>query len=78
MRGMNAPLRKLSSVHRTHRDQVLSAIGDKHHKLNARIDHSRGSAMKFRDSLHTFTASMPEDVGSRLDWMQKQLNAKNI
>jgi hypothetical protein len=75
---MDSSLRKLSSVHRTHRDQVLSAIGDKHHKLNARIDRSRALAINFRDSLRDFSENMPPDVGSRLDWMQKQLNAKGI
>jgi hypothetical protein len=75
---MNVPLRKLSSVHWTHRDQVLSSIGDKHHKLNARIDRSRAMAVNFRDGLRDFAADMPQDAGSRLDWMQRQLNAKGI
>ncbi len=75
---MNAPSRKLGNVHLTHRAQVLKAISDKHYDLNSRIDHSKALARRFRDTLNEYAAHMPEDTGSRLDWLQQQLNAKSI
>lgn len=69
---------KLSHTRLTHREQVLQAISDKHYSLNSRIDHSKATALRFRDSLQRFVENMPEDTESRLDWMQKQLNGKSI
>ena len=75
---MNAPVRKLQNVNLTHREQVLKAISDKHYALNSKIDHSKALAMRFRDDLNAFEQNMPEDTGSRLHWIQQQLNQKGV
>ncbi len=71
---MSIPSRQITSPIQTHRSATLSSIAAKHQALNSRIQHSGALAASFRKSLQDLEKDMPDDLGSRLDWLQKQLN----
>ncbi len=65
--------RQLSSVPKTHRQQTLTAIAANLHALNQRIVLSRHGVDRF----HRLMEDAPLD-GSRLAWIQSQLNQTGV
>lgn len=63
-------VRKVSSIHITHRQDTLEAISKKAHSINARVEFLHHEA----ERLNSLLQNVPEDVGSRLDWLNRQLS----
>ncbi|MDQ7815309.1 MAG: hypothetical protein RDU25_05930 [Patescibacteria group bacterium] len=66
----NLQVRKLTHTHLTHRAQTLQAISQKAHAIDSRIEYLKVQGEKARKLLD----DMPDDVSSRLAWLNSQLN----
>ncbi len=66
--------RQLSSVPQTHRLSTLRAIADKTHAMTERIEFLNVEGHRVRDALR----EMPEDVDSRLTWLNSRLNSPSL
>ncbi len=66
----NLKLSKLTQTHQTHRTQTLQAISQKAHAIDSRIEYLKVQGEKARRLLD----DMPDDVSSRLAWLNSQLN----
>ncbi len=66
---VNLSARQLSSVPQTHRTATLRAIADKTHAMTEEIKILAAQGTRMGEIL----AQIPEDAGSRLDWLNRQL-----
>jgi hypothetical protein len=66
----NPVARKISSAPQTHRADTLSSISKKTHQATARIEYIRAEGQK----MHEMLQHVPDDIGSRLAWLNNQLN----
>lgn len=66
----NFQVRKIASVHQTHRASTLQSIANKAHAIDSRIEFLKVQGEKAKDAL----ANVPDDATSRLAWLNQQLN----
>lgn len=62
--------RKVTTTHLTHRAAVLSSISSHVQSTTSQIRRVGTHVQQLQDTL----SSVPEDTGSRLNWLQQQLN----